>query len=291
MIRLEHLTKQYPSGKGIRDINLQIPYGGAFGFLGPNGAGKTTTIRVLMGLLQPDNGGARIKDLDCWQNRTEVKHVVGYLPGELHFPDYFLGSEFLELMRRMHGGKFEIQNNCKQLAEHLDLDTKQSIRKMSKGMKQKLGIISALMLDFEVLIMDEPTSGLDPLMQQVFIDLILEEKKKGKTIFMSSHQFQEIERTCEQVGIIREGQLLTVQDINRIKQMECHTFEVEVENEEYAEYLHQCGLEVYRDKGLSFIIKITGNFDSLWQVLSGIKVKKFRQRFLELEEAFIQYYR
>lgn len=292
MIRLEHLTKLYPNGKGISDINLHIPSGGVFGFLGPNGAGKTTAIRVLMGLLKPDSGGAWINDLDCWQNRTEIKHIIGYLPGELHFLEDFSGQELLELLRQMHGGKSEVQSNCNRLAEYLDLDTKQAIRKMSKGMKQKLGIISALMLDSEVLILDEPTSGLDPLMQQVFIDLILDEKKRGKTIFMCSHQFQEIERTCEHVGIIREGQLLTVQDINQLKQVECHTFEVEVENEEDSEYLQQCGLEVYRCvTGLCFTIRISGKLDYLWQVLSKIQVKKFRQRFLELEDAFIQYYR
>lgn len=293
MIRLEHLTKLYPSGKGIRDINLHIPSGGTFGFLGPNGAGKTTAIRVMMGLLQADSGGAWIKDLDCWRNRTQVKNLIGYLPGELHFMENFSGQEFLELLRRMHGGKAEVQSNCNQLADRLDLDTLQPIRKMSKGMKQKLGIISALMLDSEVLILDEPTSGLDPLMQQVFIDLILDQKNRGKTIFMSSHQFPEIERACEQVGIIREGQLLTVQDINQLKQVEYHTFEVEVEDEGDAEYLQQSGLEVYRDEaeGLCFMIRISGKLDYLWQVLSEIQVKKFRQRFLELEDAFIQYYR
>jgi ABC-2 type transport system ATP-binding protein len=290
MIRLEQLTKIYPGGKGIRDLNLQITSGESFGFLGPNGAGKTTTIRVLMGFLRPDYGAATIQGLDCWEEKTETKRIIGYLPGELHFFENLSGREFLDLLREMHGNCPQVKRNCDSLAKRLQLDTLQIIRKMSKGMKQKLGIISALMLDAEVLILDEPTSGLDPFMQKEFIHLIMEEKAKGKTILMSSHQFSEIEQTCERVGIIREGELLTVQDICRLKQMEYHNFEVEVESETDAEYLQQIGLEMDPEKRLMFKIRIAGDLNPLWKALSEVHVKEFRQRFLELEEAFNQYY-
>lgn len=290
MIKLEQLTKAYPGGKGIRNLSFQIEPGEVFGFLGPNGAGKTTTIRVLMGFLRPDRGEAKIKGLDSWRKRTEVKRIVSYLPGELHFLETLSGQEFLELLIRMHGERPELKMNGERLAERLNLDVKQPIRKMSKGMKQKLGIIAALMFDAEILILDEPTSGLDPLMQKVFIDLILEEKKKGKTIFMSSHQFLEIERTCERVGMIRAGELLTVQDISQLKQMEFRTFEIEVENEEEAEFLRQSGLRISEEHGLRFIIQAAGKLDFLWKALAEVHVKEFRQRSLELEEAFMQYY-
>ncbi|GAB6173310.1 ABC transporter ATP-binding protein [Paradesulfitobacterium aromaticivorans] len=291
MINLEQLTKAYPEGKGIRNLSLHIEPGETFGFLGPNGAGKTTTIRVLMGFLRPDSGEARIKGLDSWRRRTDVKRIVSYLPGELHFLEILSGQEFLELLMRMHGERSEVKMNWERLAQRLDLDVKQPIRKMSKGMKQKLGIISALMLDAEVLIMDEPTSGLDPLMQKVFIDLILEEKKKGKTIFMSSHQFSEIERTCERVGMIREGELLTVEEIGQLKQMEFRTFEIEVENEEDAELLRHSDFIISEEHGLRFILQAAGKLDFLWKALAEVHVKEFLQRSLELEEAFMQYYR
>lgn len=295
MIRMENLTKVYQSGKGIHDLSLVIQDEGAFGFLGPNGAGKTTVIRVLMGLLKPDTGGAWINGLHCWKDRTEAKKVVAYLPGELNFFENLHGQEFLELLRKMHGNRQEIKNNYEKLTVYLDLDIKQPIRKMSKGMKQKLGIISALMLDSQVLILDEPTSGLDPLCQKAFIDLILEEKNRGKVIFMSSHQFKEVEQICEQVGIIREGVLLTVQEINNLKKSESHIFEVEVHDEEDARHLKQrsqeiCCLEVSREEGLKYIIRTTGGFDHLWKLLSELNIKEFSQRKLELEEAFIQYY-
>lgn len=147
------------------------------------------------------------------------------------------------------------------------------------------------MLNASVLIFDEPTSGLDPLMQKVFIDLILEEKKKGKTLFMSSHQFAEIERTCEQVGIIRDGNLLAVQDITQLREAEYQTFEIEVESEEDAELLKQSELNLTLMQGGCFVIRVAGELDRLWLALAQVRVKRFRQRSLELEEAFMDYYR
>lgn len=290
MVKIHQLTKKYSNGKGIRDLNIYIPAGETFGFLGPNGAGKTTTIRVLMGFLRPDNGEVKINKLDSWRDRTKLKRYIGYLPGELHFFENLSGREFLELIIKMHGNIPEIRNNADHLMKRFDLEVKQPIRKMSKGMKQKLGIISALMLDAEVLILDEPTSGLDPLMQKVFIDLLLEEKEKGKTILISSHHFAEIERTCERVGMIDAGKLLTIQDIRQLKQMKYHIFEVVVESEEDAEYLRQSGIITGEDKGMRFTIKINGNLDLLWKILADVSVKEFHQHSIELEEAFMQYY-
>jgi len=291
MIEVKELTKVYPEGRGIRDISFQVDPGTAFGFLGPNGAGKTTTIRLLMGFLRPDSGRVTINELDCWRDKTDVKKIVSYLPGELHFIENLTGVDFLALIAGMHGDCFKIKQNRDYLMSALDLDLKILIRKMSKGMKQKLGIISALMLDASVLILDEPTSGLDPLMQKVFIDLILEEKKKGKTLFMSSHQFAEIERTCEKAGIIREGKLLSVQSISQLREVEYQTFEIEVESEEDTELLKQSQLDITFIQGGRFVIRVAGELDKLWLVLAQVRVKRFRQRSLELEESFMDFYR
>lgn len=290
MLEVWELTKTYPEGRGVRNLSFRVDSGMAFGFLGPNGAGKTTTIRLLMGFMKPDQGGASIRGLDCWGNKAELKRFVSYLPGELHFLESLTGLEFLELIEGMHVEIGEIKKNREHLLEALELNPKQWIRKMSKGMKQKLGIVCALMLEAQVLILDEPTSGLDPLMQEIFIELLLEEKKKGKTIFMSSHQFSEIEKTCDQVGIIREGELVAVQDITLLKENEHQTFEIEVGREEDAEYLRQSGLILFPHGKACFTIQVAGQQDLLWRTLAQVRVKRFRQCTLELEEAFMQYY-
>jgi len=291
MIEVKELTKVYREGRGIRNINFQVDPGTAFGFLGPNGAGKTTTIRLLMGFLKPDSGLVTINEYDCWREKTDVKKIVSYLPGELHFMETLTGVEFLDLMTGMHGHGRKIRKHRDFFINALDLDIKILIRKMSKGMKQKLGIISTLMLDASVIILDEPTSGLDPLMQKVFVDLILEEKKKGKTLFMSSHQFAEIERTCEQVGIIREGTLLAVQSISLLREAEYQTFEIEVESEKDADYLKQSPFNITSTQEGCFVIRVAGDLDNLWLALTQVRIKRFRQRSLELEEAFMDFYR
>jgi ABC-2 type transport system ATP-binding protein len=291
MIEVKELTKVYREGRGIKNISFQVDPGTAFGFLGPNGAGKTTTIRLLMGFLKPDSGRITINELDCWCEKTEVKKIVSYLPGELNFIETLTGVDFLDLIAGMHYDCFQIKKNRDYFVSSLDLDLKILIQKMSKGMKQKLGIISALMLDASVIILDEPTSGLDPLMQKVFIDLILEEKKKGKTIFMSSHQFAEIERSCEQVGIIQEGKLLAVKNISQLREAEYQTFEVEVESEKDAEFLKQSQLDLTPIQEGSFVIRVAGELDRLWLALTQVRVKSFRERSLELEEACLDFYR
>lgn len=291
MIEVNKLTKVYREGRGIKNISFQVDPGTAFGFLGPNGAGKTTTIRLLMGFLKPDSGRVTIDELDCWRDKTQVKKIVSYLPGELRFIENLTGLDFLDLIAGMHGDYPQIKKNRDYFVSALDLDLQLLIRKMSKGMKQKLGIISALMLDASVLILDEPTSGLDPLMQKVFIDLILEEKKRGKTLFMSSHQFAEIERTCERVGIIREGNLLAVQSITQLREAEYQTFEIEVESEEDLELLKQSQFDLYPIQGEGYVLRVAGELDKLWLALAQVHVKRFRQRSLELEEAFMDFYR
>ncbi|MCL1852635.1 MAG: ABC transporter ATP-binding protein [Peptococcaceae bacterium] len=291
MITIDRLTKNYPDGKGIHNLSFQVPQGEVFGFLGPNGAGKTTTLRILMGFIRPDQGVARIKGKDTLGQRTKLKRIIGYLPGELHFFGKLSGQDLLDLLIDMHGGAPTLKHNCAILRQRFDLDTSQKISKMSKGMKQKLGLISAFMLGAEVLLLDEPTSGLDPLMQKVFIDLIREEQKKGATILMSSHQFAEIEKTCQRVGIVRDGNLLAVEEISRLKGIQYQTFDIRAENQEAASFLRESQLPIASQKGLWFKVAISGDLSLLWEVLSQTRISEFHQRALELEDAFLQYYR
>ncbi|MGC7873747.1 ABC transporter ATP-binding protein [Desulfosporosinus sp. SYSU MS00001] len=275
---------------GLNDVTFHVQQGEVFGLLGPNGAGKTTVIRHLMGFLKPDVGFARIKGLDCWEEAKEVKAFVGYLPGEMNFLKEMSGLEFLNLMAGMHGNRPVFSRRRDALAERLDVNLKQPIKKMSKGMKQKLGIINTMMLDAEVLILDEPTSGLDPLMQKVFIDLVLEEKDRGKTILISSHMFPEIERTCDRVGIIRAGGLAAVEGIQKLRQEQRRTFEITLETPEQAQLICESGLKADRIGDNQVSVEIQGDINPLLKVLAQVQVKDFLQRMTELEEAFMQFY-
>lgn len=214
-IKVENLVKSYGNKKGVFDINFSIEKGEVFGFLGPNGAGKTTTIRHLMGFIKPDSGLVQIEGKDCFKEREQIQENVGYLPGEVALMEEMTGNEFLDFM--FHMKRLKSKKKMEQLITYFELDPKGKIRKMSKGMKQKLAIICAFMGEPNILILDEPTSGLDPLMQNKFIDLIVKEKKRGATIFLSSHIFEEIERTCDRVGFIREGKLVTIKEMDELK--------------------------------------------------------------------------
>ena len=232
MIQIERLTRDYGGGKGVFDISFQVNEGEVFGFLGPNGAGKTTTIRHLMGFLKPHAGKCVIDGLDCWNDSEKIQSRLGYIPGEISFFDDMTGAEFLHFI--MAYRKVNANNRMKELLERFELDPKGKIKKMSKGMKQKIGIVTAFMHDPEILILDEPTSGLDPLMQSRFIELIAEEKEQGKTILLSSHMFEEVERTCDRVGIIREGKLAAVDSVEALRERHVRPYTVTLESIELA---------------------------------------------------------
>ena len=223
-IVVENLTRDYGGGKGVFNISFSVDEGEAFGFLGPNGAGKTTTIRHLMGFLRPQEGRCEIGGMDCWRERDKIQARLGYIPGEIGFFDDMTGAEFLRFAakyRRMDGS-----GRQRELLERFELDPKGKIKKMSKGMKQKLGIVAAFMHDPDILILDEPTSGLDPLMQSRFVELIGEEKRRGKTVLLSSHIFDEVERTCDRVGIIRAGQMVAVDAVTALRERHVRAYTV-----------------------------------------------------------------
>ena len=189
MIEVQNLTKDYGNNRGIFHLNFSIKQGETVAFLGTNGAGKTTTIRQLMGFVKPQNGIAKINGLDCFQQEEVIQKQVGYLSGEIAFLDENMtGQDFIKFMSDIK--KIENHQRIKQLITYFELDTQIKIKKMSKGTKQKIGLIVAFMQDAPVLILDEPTSGLDPIMQNKFIELIMKEKSNGKTIIMSSHIFE-----------------------------------------------------------------------------------------------------
>ncbi|MEH7460570.1 ABC transporter ATP-binding protein [Bacillus thuringiensis] len=288
MLIVQNVTKQFSNGKGLFDVSFQVKEGEVFGYLGPNGAGKSTTIRNLMGFIQPTSGTATIFGLDCWKDAAKIQRSVGYLPGEISFIEGMNGLEFLQLMQGMRGMKNNGHRD--ELIDRFQFDVKTPIRKMSKGMKQKVGIVAAFMHDPDVLILDEPTSGLDPLMQQLFVDLILEEKQKGKTIFMSSHIFTEIERTCDRVGIIKEGRLLMVENIHDLRAKQRQVIDVTVSLHEELQSLKKTTLQIESVQRNTASIIVQGNYNELLQTLAQYNVIGFQVRTMDLENIFMHYY-
>ena len=215
IIEAEKLSKNYGSKRGIADVSFQVEEGEVFGFLGPNGAGKTTTIRLLMALLHPDSGSARVAGLDCWKQALEVKRLIGYMPGEPSLDPNLTGGQILEYFAHLRGGVE--QSYLKQLIARFELDTSRKFRQYSTGNKRKVVLIQAFMHRPRVLVLDEPTSGLDPLNQQEFDRMVLEARNDGRTVFLSSHVLSEVEKTCTTVGIIREGRLVRTGDVAEVK--------------------------------------------------------------------------
>lgn len=228
-IDIKHLTKDYKKERGIFDISLEIEKGEVYGFVGINGAGKTTTIRHMMGFIKPDEGSVTIKGLNATKSSAEVKRYVSYIPGEINFPGNTSGEEFLKEQIYLSGrGSW---SRAKELSELLQLDVTVNVHAMSKGMKQKTAIVSALASDADILIMDEPTTGLDPLMRDIFIDLLKEEKEKRRTIFMSSHIFQEVEEICDRVAVIQKGKIIEIVDMKNIRYNKNKVYRMEFKSE------------------------------------------------------------
>ena len=206
VIEVSHLTKDYGHGRGVFDVSIKVEQGMCYGFLGPNGAGKTTTIRHLMGFSKPQSGSTSILGCDSWNCADELKNAVGYLPGEIAFPKGLTGTEFLDMQMKLRRVKDEAYKN--ELLERFQLDPSMRVEKMSLGVRRKLAVVTAFLHDPDILILDEPTSGLDPIMQQNFIDFILSEKKRGKTILLSSHIFHEVDACCDRISIIKDGRIV-----------------------------------------------------------------------------------
>jgi len=214
VIETKNLTKYYGKIKGVENLSFSVRKGEIFGFLGPNGAGKTTTIRTLLGYLHPTKGEAYIFGKNIDGNIVEIKREVGYIPGDLSIYGHMTGREFLNYFASLRNTKMVLLD---ELLKVFEVPLERKIKGYSKGMKQKLGIIQAFMDDPEIVIMDEPTSGLDPLLQQKFYDFLHEQKKKGKTVFFSSHVLSEVDKICDRIGIIRNGKIVALEDVETLK--------------------------------------------------------------------------
>lgn len=290
MIEVKKLTCDYGRGRGVFDLSFAVEQGEVFGFLGPNGAGKTTTIRQLMGFVRPDKGSAQIQGMDCFAQSAKIQASVGYLPGELALMEDMSGEGFLRLMAGMKG--LHNLERMQQLCSLFELDPRQRIRRMSKGTKQKLGLVCAFMASPDILILDEPTSGLDPLMQNRFTQLILREKQRGATILLSSHLFEETEKTCDRVAILRAGRLAAVEQMQTLRDSRARSYTLSFPDRELA----QKALALWGGKGrledscLSVTLEGAAGLPQLLEAAARCRVCDLREKSQTLEELFLHFY-
>ena len=301
IILVDHLTKDYGFGRGVFDVSFEVNKGEVFGFLGPNGAGKSTTIRHLMGFSKPDKGKTKIFDKDTFDKYHEILSKVGYIPGEIALPAGLTGWEFLRMMQDLQRIHNEKQlNKMLQLFKLDDVVLKGETKRMSLGVKRKLAIVTAFMSDPEILILDEPTSGLDPVMQEVFIQLIKQEKERGKTILLSSHIFSEVDATCDRIAIIKDGYIVSQFVANDLKHSQNKfydlifsdksQFEDFIKDSKQYKKIYQI-INSDKNKNYVFISTMDSNINQVVEILSKYKLDMFSNKKETLEDYFMKFYR
>ncbi len=293
IITINGLTKDYGNHKGVFNVSIAIKKGEVYGYLGPNGAGKSTTMRHLMGFGKPDRGEIYINGLNAWTQQEKIKETIGYLPGEIALPTDMTGREYLLLIAKMR--KMKSLDRMEELLSYFEITGETKIKSMSKGMKQKIAIVSTFMHEPTVYLLDEPTSGLDPLMQEKFINLMLAEKKKGKTILLSSHIFEEVAKVCDRIGTLKNGELVNEIAIEEIKHNNNKTYKIEFQSkEDFDGFMEETKFNeniVTRAEQLQILVDIDdGKINDLIRELAKRKLAFMSEQKHSLEEHFMQYY-
>lgn len=290
-IQFNHFTKRYGNDRGVNDLHLKIPQGEIFGFLGPNGAGKTTTIRSMLDFIRPSSGSIKVLGLDSVSDALSIRKRVGYLSGDMEMDRRLTGRQYLEYVAHLRGNV--PWANIQKLIEQLDCQTNKKIAYLSRGNKQKIGLVAALMHNPDVLILDEPTSGLDPLIQQQFQKLIADHKARGKTAFISSHVLSEVQQICDHVGFIRDGKLMDVQPLNSLRRKAFRnvTISLSRKNAQLIKKLQNLkGLHGVEADGTTITTKITDNFHGFIGALTEAPIKDLVIEEASLEDLFMHYY-
>lgn len=294
IINVEHLTKDYGYGRGVFDVSIQVHRGECYGYLGPNGAGKSTTIRHIMGFSKPTKGKITVFGIDSFGHTDQILANVGYLPGEPAIPQGLDGMGFLRMMQDMRG-----ERNDERLAYLLDLyklNPNVSVKSMSLGEKRKLAVVAAFMNDPQVLILDEPTSGLDPVMQQVFIRFILEEKKRGKTILLSSHIFSEVDATCDTISIIKDGVHVSTFHADDLKEKDVVTyiirFATTADRDRFLEEKFPGEVVKIHTHRPRVTVKVNRkDYQAFFDALKGLNVREFEEKPFTLQDYFMSFYK
>jgi ABC-2 type transport system ATP-binding protein len=289
VVRTERLTKAYGSHRGIVDLDIAIEPGEAFGFLGPNGAGKTTTIRTLLDHIRPTGGKAYIFGIDTTADPGAIHRRIGYLPGEFVLYDKLTGGQTIDYFANLRGGVDRAYQ--KRLVERLEIDPSRKFREYSKGNKQKIGLVVALQHKPELLLLDEPTAGLDPLVQQTFYEIIRETKAEGRTIFLSSHILSEVEKTCDRVGIIREGRLTRVGRVEELRDLAHHQVEVVFADQvPQAAFSQLPGVSNVVVEDHTIRMRVSGSIAPVIQTAARFPIVDLVSREPSLEETFLAEY-
>jgi ABC-2 type transport system ATP-binding protein len=288
-ILTEKLTKDYNGVPALDGLSLRVEPGEIFGFLGPNGAGKTTTIRLLLDLIRPTAGRAAILGFDCQRDSRQVRARVGYLPGDLRLYPGLRGQEMVELIADLRARPID-WSYVRGFAARLDLDLTGHIAAYSKGTRQKLGVLLALLDRPPVLLLDEPTSGLDPIMQRVVWDELRQEAARGATIFFSSHVLSEVEHICRRVGILRAGRLVAVEPIAALMGRTIRRLEVTFAEMPPAEAFRIPEVQELRRQQTTVWLEVTGNLDQLLTILPRYHVLDLRTEQPGLEEVLLRFY-
>ncbi len=289
VMKMRGLTKYYGDILGIKDLDLDVYQGEVMGFLGPNGAGKTTTIRTCLGYLRKTAGDVKIFGMDSHKDSVEIKKKVGYLPGDFGMIPGLKVKTFLRYLLSLSGIKSE--EKMRVIGNILDLEFDKKIKNLSKGNRQKVGIVQAFMADQDLIILDEPTSGLDPLMQQKFYEYLREEKERGKTIFMSSHILAEVEEVCDRVAIIKDGKLQVVEDITSLQNKMGKKLTVEFREKIDIEQFKMNGVNQIEADGKKISMVITDNLDETIKKISSHKIITMNLETFSLEQLFLRYYK
>jgi ABC-2 type transport system ATP-binding protein len=289
VIELERLTKRYGAQRGIEDVSMTVGTGEVFGFLGPNGAGKTTTIRTLLDLLHPTSGTASVFGLDSRRDREAIHARLGNLPGDFAYDSRLTGRELLRFLADLRG--IGGLGRTAELAERFHADLDRPLGQLSRGNRQKIGLVQAAFHEPELLVLDEPTGGLDPLMQEAFLTFVAEERERGKTVFLSSHELDEVERACDRVGIIREGRLVAVEQVADITGRAYRHVTLEfAERVDPDEFRRLPGVIDLQPDARRIAFKATGDLDPVIKAAARHTVTDIELVRPTLEEVFLTYY-
>jgi ABC-2 type transport system ATP-binding protein len=290
-VQIHGLTKSYGNIRALQGIDLEVDYGEIFGFLGPNGAGKTTTIRCMLDMLRPDGGQILLMGNDPQKNPVLIQENTGYLPGEMQFFENMTVEQQLHFFSDMRGKRVEWAA-VKKMTEYLDLGLKIQIKNLSKGNKQKLGIIQAFMHQPELLLLDEPTSGLDPLMQKKVLDLLRKANSDGATVFFSSHIMSEVEEVADRVAIVRSGKIVEIIETEILTHRSISRMTIRFKRPIESNFLNNLqGVEILSQISPNIIkLKVTGDMEMLIQKLATLPILDLETERLSLEEAFLSYY-
>jgi ABC-2 type transport system ATP-binding protein len=288
-IATQGLTKDYGSGRGLFELDLEVRTGEVFGFLGPNGAGKSTTLRLLLDLIKPTSGSATVLGLDTIEQSLEVRRRVGFLPGDLAMYPRLTGREMLDYLAELRGGCDTHVRDA--LVERFDADVDRPLRELSTGNRQKLGLVQAFMHEPELLILDEPITGLDPLVQQSFHELLRETAAQGRTVLLSSHTLSEVERVTDRMAIIRKGRLVVVDSLENLRRVAVQRLDIEfAESVDPSLFARLAGVTEASADGPVVTVSFEGPADAIVKAAAAHDVLAIRPHEQDLEEIFLRYY-